>query len=190
MMNIAVFASGTGSNFIAILDAIDNKELDLNCALLVSDKPQSKVVQKAKEREIETVALSPKSFASKKEYEEAVLSQLSHHQVSFIVLAGYMRLIGPTLLKAYPRKIVNIHPSLLPAFKGLDAVGQAMSAGVKVTGVTIHYVDDGMDTGDIIAQEALDISKLKTREEIETKIHNIEHRLYPKTLARIIKEEL
>lgn len=190
MTNIAVFASGTGSNFLAILDAIENKELDLHCALLVSDKPQSLVVERAKQRGVKTLAITPKSFPSKTAYEATILEHLKKHHVSFLALAGYMRLIGPTLLQAYPRRIVNIHPSLLPSFKGLDAVGQAMSAGVKVTGVTIHYVDEGMDTGEIIAQESLDISNLTTREHIETAIHTIEHQLYPKTLASILKEDL
>ena len=190
MTNIAVFASGTGSNFVAILDAIEQGTLSANCVLLVSDRPKAKVIDKANKRHIPTFAFRPKDYPTKQAYEQEILEKLTKRNVTWIVLAGYMRMIGSTLLSQYPRHIVNIHPSLLPSFKGLDAVGQAMKAGVTVTGVTIHYVDEGMDSGDIIAQQALDITDLTTREEIESQIHAIEHELYPKTLNQLIKEDV
>ena len=190
MTNLAVFASGTGSNFLAILDAIEQGTLTAKCVLLVSDRPNSLVVKRAKERNIAVFAFRPNDYTSKQEFESAICEELAERNVTWIALAGYMRLIGPTLLNQYPRRIVNIHPSLLPAFKGLDAVGQAMAANVPVTGVTIHYVDDGMDTGDIIAQQSLDIQHLTTRDQIEHHIHAIEHELYPATLHRLFQEEL
>lgn len=187
MKNIAVFASGTGSNFLAIYEAIKRNELNVNLKLLISDRPKSKSVDKAKTLNIPFFAFHPKDYPSKEAYEQEINKQLQENDVDLIVLAGYMRLIGTTLLEAYTRKIINIHPSLLPLFKGKDAVGQAMAAGVSKTGVTVHYVDEGMDTGEIISQEELDISNLNTREEIETEIHKIEHKLYPKTIKKVLE---
>lgn len=190
MTQIAVFASGTGSNFEAIVEAKHHQRLQANIALLVCDQPQAKVIEKAHRHNIETLVITPKSYPNKQAYESVILTHLKKKQITWIVLAGYMRLIGPTLLRPYPNRIINIHPSLLPAFKGLDALGQALKAGVKVTGVTIHYVDEGMDTGRIIAQEAIPISKHDTRDDIEQKIHQVEHRIYPKTIEQLIKESL
>lgn len=187
MKNIAIFASGTGSNFLAIDKAINEGLLQANIAVLVSDRPKSKSIENAKKLGIKCFAFSPKQYTSKKEYEIEIRDLLRDLNVELIVLAGYMRLIGSTLLGSYQKRIINIHPSLLPSFKGKDAVGQAMTTKVKVTGVSIHYVDEGMDTGEIIAQEALDIKDLKTRDEIETKIHQIEHRLYPQTIKELLE---
>lgn len=187
MKNIAIFASGTGSNFLAINKAIISNDLEANIGLLVSDKPNSKAVGNAKKMNINCFTFRPKLYVSKHDYEVEILHQLEVNNIDLIILAGYMRLIGNTLLEKYPKRIINIHPSLLPSFKGIDAVGQAIKAQVKVTGVSIHFVDEGMDTGEIIAQQALDITELKTREEIETEIHKIEHCLYPKTIKKILE---
>jgi phosphoribosylglycinamide formyltransferase-1 len=186
---IAVFASGTGSNYQAIYDAIHQHKLQYEIVCLISDRPKSKVIEKAHQNNTPVFAFSPKQYDSKEAYEKEILLVLLEKEVDLIVLAGYMRLIGETLLKAYPRKIINIHPSLLPSFKGKDAVGQAMKSNVQVTGVTIHYVDEGMDTGEIIAQKALDISNLYQREEIEQKIHQIEHQLYPEVIQQLLEEK-
>ncbi len=185
---IAVFASGTGSNFEAIHDAILAHTLNAEIVLLVCDKPSAVVIQKAKDRSIPVLVVQPKKFVTKITYEEVILTELRKKGATFIVLAGYMRMIGMTLLNAYPKRIINIHPSLLPAFKGLDAIGQAMTAKVPITGVSIHYIDEGMDTGEIIAQRAISISNLHTREEIETQIHQIEHELYPQTIQKVLEE--
>ena len=188
MKNIAVFASGTGSNFDAIYEAIKNKEIPARLSLLISDRPKSKAVEKAIKYDIKHFTFKPKNYASKEEYEKVIQRLLKEEKIDLIVLAGYMRLIGTTLLNHYPKRIINIHPSLLPSFKGIDAIGQAIAAQATVTGVTVHYVDAGMDTGEIISQIELDISSLKTREEIETEIHKIEHILYPKTINIILEE--
>ena len=190
MTNIAVFASGTGSNFDAIIQAMEEGTLDAQVCLLVCDRIGAPVIEKAQTHEIDTVVYRPKTFATKAAYEKAVLEDCQQRDIDFIVLAGYMRLIGPTLLDAYERRIVNIHPSLLPAFPGKDAIGQAIEKKVKVTGVTVHYVDDGMDTGPIIAQEAIKIEKNDTAEDVKQNIQAVEHRLYPKVIQSIlIKEE-
>lgn len=188
MKNICVFASGTGSNFDAIYHSVLNGEINCNISLLVSDRKNSLVVKKAKDYGVDVFAFSAKDYSSKKDFEFEIKRELESRGVELIVLAGYMRLIGDTLLKAYPRKILNIHPSLLPNYKGKDAVGQAMSDNAKITGVTVHYVDEGMDTGEIIMQEELDISNMDSRDEIEFNIHKIEHQLYPKVIKKIVEE--
>ncbi|ALC83877.1 MULTISPECIES: phosphoribosylglycinamide formyltransferase [Bacillus] len=188
MKKIAVFASGTGSNFEAICNRLSLENWDAEIALVVSDKPNAKVLEKAEKAGVPTYAFQPKSFAGKEEFETAILEQLKLRQVEWIILAGYMRLIGSTLLRAYPQRIVNIHPSLLPAFPGKDAIGQALTQGVKVTGITVHYVDEGMDTGPIIAQRALPIQEGETREQLENKMHKLEHELYPEVIKKLLQQ--
>ncbi|MFS0645737.1 phosphoribosylglycinamide formyltransferase [Siminovitchia sp. 179-K 8D1 HS] len=189
MKNIAIFASGNGSNFQAIVDAIEGGKLHANLKLLVCDKPGAFVIERAKKADVPVYSFNPKQFASKTAFEEAIYEQLKKCDVDYIVLAGYMRLIGAFLLEKYPGRIINIHPSLLPAFPGKDAIAQAVSAGVKVTGVTIHFVDEGMDTGPIIAQRAVEIADGETEEEVAEKIHAIEHVFYPETLENLLNEK-
>jgi phosphoribosylglycinamide formyltransferase 1 len=186
MKKIAVFASGNGSNFQAIIDVVQTGELKADIALLVCDKPGAFAVERANAAHIPTFSFNPKDYSSKEAYEKVITEQLTSYGVEFIVLAGYMRLIGPTLLGEYSGRIVNIHPSLLPAFPGKDAIGQALDAKVKWTGVTIHYVDEGMDTGPIIVQERVGISDNETRESLERKIQYIEHKLYPSILQMLL----
>ncbi|TGB01142.1 phosphoribosylglycinamide formyltransferase [Halobacillus salinus] len=189
-MNLAVFASGTGSNFDAILQAIKEGTLDANVSLLVCDKIEAPVVQKAQRHHIDTVVFNSKCYESKAAYEEVLLKDLQSRGIDYIILAGFMRLIGPTLLEAYEHRILNIHPSLLPAFPGKDAIGQALDKKVKVTGVTVHFVDNGMDTGPIIEQEAVRVEPDDTREAVQKKIQAVEHKLYPRVIQSLpVKEE-
>lgn len=188
MRKIAIFASGTGSNFLAIHNAILHKELDCELSLVVSDRPKSKAIEHATNRHLTTFSFKAKDYINKEAYEQEILSQLQKHQVDLIVLAGYMRLIGPTILNKYENRILNIHPSLLPLYKGKDAVGQALLDSAITTGVTVHYVDSGMDTGSIIEQVALPIYPNETRESLESRIHKIEHKLYVKVIQKVIKE--
>jgi phosphoribosylglycinamide formyltransferase 1 len=192
MKNIAVFASGSGSNFQAILDAIHNGSLKATIKLLVCDQKNAYAIERAKAARIPQFVFTAKEYLNKEEYEKEIVQELKKYEVEFIVLAGYMRLIGPTLLKEYEGRIVNIHPSLLPAFPGKDAIGQALAAKVKVSGVTIHFVDEGMDTGPIIAQQAVTIVDGETHESLQRKIQAVEHRLYPEVLQKLFsasKEE-
>lgn len=188
MRRIAIFASGNGSNFEAIAQTFENS--DVTIALLVCDKPQAFVIERAKKRNIPVFVLSPDSCTSKAEYETKIAQALDDKRVEFIVLAGYMRLIGPTLLERYLGKIINIHPSLLPAFPGKDAIGQAYRYGVCVTGVTVHFVDAGMDTGPIIAQEAITIERNDSLETLTEKIQRVEHQLYPKAIRQCLDGEV
>lgn len=187
MTKIAVFASGSGSNFQAIQEAIERGELNASIALVVTDKPGAFVVTRARNFDLNMLELAPKTFDSKEAYERVLVEELQKHGVEWVVLAGYMRLVGDVLLSAYENRIVNIHPSLLPSFPGKDAIGQAMAHGVKVTGVTVHYVDAGMDTGPIIAQAAVDVVD-GNREETENRIHAVEHSLYTATLKQLFSK--
>ncbi|MER1986821.1 MAG: phosphoribosylglycinamide formyltransferase [Solibacillus sp.] len=184
MKKIAVFASGSGSNFQAIQEAIERGDLQANIEVVITDKPGAFVVTRANNLGIPVLELAPKTFTSKAAYEEAIIAELKSRNVEWIVLAGYMRLVSDVLLAAYPNKIINIHPSLLPSFPGKDAIGQAMEHGVKVTGVTVHYVDEGMDTGKIIAQVAVNVVD-GDREATEALIHKEEHKLYTTALNQL-----
>ncbi len=186
MRKLAIFASGSGTNFQAILDAVKQGTLEAQIPLLVCDKPGAKVIERAEKAGIETFVFSAKDYGSKAEFEEVMVSKLREKEIDLVVLAGYMRLVGETLLSAFTNRIVNIHPSLLPAFPGKDAIGQAFQAGVSKTGVTVHFVDEGMDTGPIIAQEEIIIDPDDTIESLEQKIHEVEHRFYPQTLSVVL----
>ena len=187
MKKIAVFASGSGSNFQAIVDAVADGRLEADIALLVCDRPGAKVIERAERANVPTFVFSAKDYESKAAFESEIAEKLKAIGVDWIVLAGYMRLIGETLLSIYEGKIVNIHPSLLPAFPGKNAVQQALDAKVKVTGVTIHYVDEGMDTGPIIAQQAVTVDETDDHDCLLKKIQAIEHQLYPKTIAKLLE---
>lgn len=186
MKKLAVFASGNGSNFQAILDEVKSGALEAEISVVICDKPKAGVIARAEAAGIPVYCFVPKEYETKAQFEQEVLTVLQQNQIDYVILAGYMRLIGETLLSAYESKIINIHPSLLPAFPGKDAIGQAYEAGVKVTGVTVHYVDAGMDTGPIIAQKAVEISNDDTADSIAAKIHEIEHILYPKVIQELV----
>lgn len=190
MKKIAVFASGTGTNFEALANAIEQKTLHAEIVCVVVDKKQALVIEKAKMRGIDTFVFSASDYASKADYEKEIVAFLHQKEVDLCVLAGYMRLCGEVFLQAYEGRIINIHPSLLPAFKGKDAIGQAIDAGVKVMGVTIHYVDASLDGGKIIAQRSFDVNPLWSHEEIEAQVHRIEHVLYPETVEKLLEGQL
>lgn len=178
-LRIAVFASGQGSNFQALADAVRTGELDATIELLVCDKPQAKVVERAQAAGVDVFSFQPKEYGSREAYEMEILARLEAKKIDLIVLAGYMRLITDKLVQPYYGRMVNIHPSLLPSFPGKGAVEQAVEAGVKVTGVTVHFVDGGMDTGPIIAQRCVSVGDEDTLESITAAIHQVEQQLYP-----------
>ena len=184
---IAVFASGYGSNFEAIAGAASAGEIPAEVALLVSDKPSARVVELAREKGIPTFVFSAKDYASKQEYERAIVAECHKAEVELICLAGYMRIVGEELLAAYEGHIINLHPSLLPSFKGARAIEQALEYGVKVFGATIHYVDASLDGGRIIAQRAVEYDGSDI-EEVTAKIHAIEHELYIQTIKKLLNK--
>ena len=183
---IAVFASGNGSNLAALLTAECAAGWPAKIALVVSDNPGCLAVQRAGDAGRDVFARSPKEYSDKASFEQAVLTELEKHGVKWIFLAGYMRLIGATLLDVYRQRIVNIHPSLLPAFPGRHAVQDALRAGVSETGVTIHFVDDGIDTGQIIAQRRVPVEDGMTEEQLLDRIHDVEHELYAEVVERVV----
>jgi phosphoribosylglycinamide formyltransferase-1 len=185
MHQIAVFASGEGTNFEAIVSACNRGELDARVALLVCDKPQAAVVEKAKKLGIDTFVFTPKAYNSKQEYEQEIVQMLDSRAVELVCLAGYMRIVGQTLLSAYGGRIINIHPSLLPAFAGARAVEQAIEYGVKVFGITIHWVDNTLDGGKIIAQQAFNYDGCDA-EEVHRIGQQIEHKMYVETIKKLL----
>lgn len=181
---IAVFASGQGTNFQALVDASRAGELgSAEIVLLVCDKPQAPVVERARQAGVDTYLFTPKEYARREDYEAEIVAELEKHQVDLVVLAGYMRLLTSVLVEPYAGKMINIHPSLLPAFPGKDAIGQAWDYGVKVTGVTVHLVDGGMDTGAVVAQEAVPILPDDNIKTLEDRIHQAEKELYPQVVS-------
>ncbi|MFE4707026.1 phosphoribosylglycinamide formyltransferase [Peribacillus simplex] len=190
MKRLAVFASGNGSNFQSIAEAIKCGKLEAEICLVVCDREDAYVLERAKLENIDSFSFSAKNYSNKTEYESEILEKLRQYEIEFIILAGYMRLIGPTLLQKYSQRIVNIHPSLLPSFPGKDAIGQAFDAGVKETGVTVHYVDDGMDTGPVIAQKAVPILEGDTKDILQKRIQEMEHDLYPSVLQELCHKKL
>ena len=185
MRRLAVFASGNGTNFEAIARACRQGVLAAEVVLLVCDRPGARVIGRAEEFGIPTFVFDPKAYGSKEEYERQIVQRLEEAGAELVCLAGYMRILGTTMLGACGGRIVNIHPSLLPAFRGKDAIGQAFDYGVKVFGVTIHWVDATLDGGRIIAQRAFEYDG-RDRAELEARVHAVEHELYVKTLGRLI----
>ena len=187
-MRIAVLASGNGSNFEVIAQAIKDKEIEAELVLLFSDHQDAYVLERGKKFGVPCESFELKEFSDKKNYEAALLELLKRYKAELVVLAGYMRIIGKELLEAFPNRIVNIHPALLPNFPGLHVIKDAYEAGVKETGVTIHFVDSGVDTGPIITHGKVQVAESDRLEDLEKKIHQVEHQLYPQVLAEIVKE--
>lgn len=188
-MKIAVFASGSGSNFEAIVQATRDGRLPfVEVALLVCDQAQAYAIKRAERLGIPVFLFSAKDYVSKEAFEQEILVQLKQEEIDFIVLAGYMRLIGNVLLTSYQGRMINLHPSLLPAFPGKDAIKKAWEYGVKVMGATVHFVDEGMDTGPIIDQEVIFVHKEDTEESLQQKIHEVEHRLLIRVLQGLSEE--
>ena len=184
---VAIFASGTGSNFEKIADDNRLKE-KMDIALLVCDKPNAAVIKKAQDRNINTYVFSTKDFGSKQDYEAAILEQVK--DLDYIFLAGYMRIISPYFLENYKKTILNLHPSLLPKYKGKDAIEQAFNAGESEIGISIHYVNEELDGGEVIAQKSLTVKDGETLEEVTTRIHELEHELYPNVILKLVEEAL
>lgn len=190
MKNIAIFASGSGTNFEAIVEACESKYIPGKVVLLVCDKKKAYVVERAKNHNIDTFVFTAKNYESKEAYETEIVEQLKAHNVDLICLAGYMRFCGKVLLDNYAGRLINIHPALLPSFPGAHGILDAYNYGVKVFGVTIHYVDMGIDSGKIIAQRAFDYTPGDSLDEVEEKVHKVEHELYPEVVKKICEGEL
>ena len=185
--NIAVFASGRGSNFNAIALAVKGGALKINLALLVCDKPGAPVLNKAKKYGVKAVLVKRGDFSDKKSFEDKIMQYLKESKVDLIVMAGFMRMLSPELVRRYKNRIINIHPALLPSFKGTGGINDAFNYGVKVAGVTVHFVDEEMDHGAIILQRAVNIEERDNLKSLERKIHKIEHELYPAAIKLFVQ---
>ncbi len=186
MKNIAVFASGNGTNLQAIIDNIAGGSLKANLALVVSDRRRAFALKRAKKAGIKTLYVDPGRFDTKQDYEKFVITHLKKEKIDLIVLAGFMRVLSPFFVKKYKNRILNIHPALLPAFKGGYAIKDAFRYGVKVTGVTVHLIDEKVDHGPIVLQEPVSILDTDSVEELEERIHRVEHKIYSKAIARVL----
>lgn len=181
-LRVGVLASGRGSNLQAIIDAIEGGQLDCRLAVVVSDRDGAKALERARAHGVEAVFVDPKAYADREGFDRAVLEVLVHHRVELVCLAGYMRILSPAFVRALPGRIMNIHPALLPAFPGLHAQRQALEHGVKVSGVTVHFVDEGVDTGPIICQVAVPVREEDTEETLAARMLDQEHELYPRAI--------
>jgi phosphoribosylglycinamide formyltransferase 1 len=184
--NIGVLISGRGSNLQAIIDAIADGRLDGRIAVVISNKAEAYGLERAKAAGIDTVVLSHRAYPSREDYDRALVAELRARGVQLVCLAGFMRLLSPVFIEAFPNAILNIHPSLLPAFPGIDAQRQALEHGVKVSGVTVHLVTPELDAGPIILQAAVPVHDDDTVETLSARILEQEHRLYPEAIASVL----
>ncbi len=179
MVTLGVLASGRGSNFQAIINAIHEGYLDASVGLLVTDSPDAYAIERAKQNSIPYLYIDPEKFETQDLFYKKIADELRERDVELIALAGFMRIVRKTLIKAFPMRILNIHPALLPSFKGLHGQRQAVEYGVKISGCTVHFVDEGMDTGPIIVQAAVPVFSHDTEESLSERILKYEHMIYP-----------
>ncbi len=190
MKRIAVLASGRGSNLEAILEAAERGGISGEIVLAISDRVDAPALEKAEKGGVEAVFVDPKEYSGREAYDQALVDQLKRARVDLVVLAGFMRLLSPLFVRSFPMQILNIHPSLLPAFSGTDGVAQAFAHGVKVTGCTVHFVDEGLDSGPIVLQEAVPVIQRETVQTLHQRIQAVEHRLYPTAIDLYCREKL
>lgn len=189
MVKFAVFASGSGTNFENIIHHLETGNIqNAKCVTLIVDKAQAKVIDRAKRLGIAYHVVLPKEFADKEAYEQAVLEILKKDQVELIILAGYMRIITHVLLDAYPKRIINLHPAYLPEFPGKQSILDAYEAKVTYSGVTVHYIDEGIDTGEIIRQKKVMIDPSWSLGTLEEHIHALEYQLFPEVINLVCKQ--
>jgi phosphoribosylglycinamide formyltransferase-1 len=187
-MKIGILISGRGSNMEAIARAVQSGRIpDSEVVVIISDQPDAPGLARAKERSVETLVIE-RAGRKRADHDAEIAAELTKRGVELICLAGYMRLLSPEFIRAFPDRIVNIHPSLLPSFRGLDAQRQAFDHGVKVTGCTVHFVDEELDNGRIIAQKAVEIRENDTAETLAARILEQEHELYVEAVAKIVTD--
>ncbi len=182
---LGVLVSGSGSNLQSIIDKLHNGPANIGIAVVVSDNNKAKGLMRAAEAGIPTAVFSMIDFDDRVEHDRAMAAELKRHEVDLVVLAGYMLLVTPGLLDSFPYKVINLHPALLPAFPGASPIEDTMDYGARITGVTVHFVDEGADTGPIILQEAVEIKYNDTVESLRGRIHEVEHRILPRAIELI-----
>ena len=182
MINIGVLVSGRGTNLQAIIEAIEEGKIEGEIKVVISDNPDAYALKRAKQHNIETQYINFKKFKKREDYDKEIIKSLKEKKIDLVVLAGYMRILSPYFIRTYKNKIINIHPALLPSFPGLHAQKQAVEYGVKVSGCTVHFVDEGIDSGPIILQKAVEVNDDDTEESLTEKILKEEHQIYPQAI--------
>lgn len=185
MRRLGILLSGRGSNFQAIADAIATGRLEAEVAIVIANRAEAPGLSIAKERGLPAICI-PSRGLDRESYDRLLLEELAKHQVEVVCLAGYMRLLSASFIRAYPLRILNIHPSLLPAFPGLDAQHQALEHGVKYSGCTVHFVDEGLDSGPIILQSVVPVADNDSEDTLSARILKEEHRIYSEALALVL----
>jgi phosphoribosylglycinamide formyltransferase 1 len=189
-MRMAVLASGYGSNLQAIIDALEKGDINGSLEIVVSDKKDAYALERARLHHIEAHYINPKDFNGRDEFDRAVIALLEERKIGLVILAGFMRLISPVFVNQFRGRIMNIHPSLLPSFPGLNGVEQALEYGVKVTGCTVHFLDECLDTGPVILQDTVPVFDGDTVETLHQRIHSVEHRLYTRAIQLFAEGKL
>lgn len=187
---LGVLISGRGSNLKAIIDAIERKQLDASIAIVMSNRPDAPGLEHARKAGIETLVVSHKGFASREDYDRVLVKELKSRQVGLVCLAGFMRLLSPVMIEAFPNRILNIHPSLLPEYRGLHPQRQALDAGATVSGATVHIVNADLDAGPIVLQREVPVLPGDTEQALADRILQVEHALYPEAIAAVLAGKL
>lgn len=190
MKKLAIFVSGNGSNMQNIIIECHNGRIPAQVSLVVSDNPDAKAVTRASNYGVTVFAIDRKHFTEKAAFEAEIIRALDKYKADFIVLAGFMRILSPEFVQKYKGKIINIHPSLLPAFPGAHGIKDAFDAKVQETGVTVHFVEEAVDGGPVILQKKVQVTPEDTLETLEEKIHEVEYEIYPEALRKLLKREI
>ena len=190
IFKLAVLVSGRGSNLQAIIDSINREELDAHLSIVISNTKDAMALKRAEKHGIKTIFIDPSTYLNSKEYDKALVLKLKEFSIDLICLAGYMRILGEEVIQTFEKKIINIHPSLLPAFPGLNAQKQAINHGVKFSGCTVHFVDSGVDNGPIILQTVVPVYDNDDEKSLSKRILEQEHYLYPKAIKMIQEKKI
>ena len=189
-LKLGVLISGSGTNLQAIIDRIATGTLDAEVALVVSSRPDAYGLKRAEAAGIQTLTLSKEIYKDPMVADEVIATELKQHGVEYVIMAGYMRMVHAPILASFPNRVVNLHPALLPSFKGAHAIQDAYDYGVKVTGVSVHFADDNYDCGPIIAQSPVPVEEGWTVDELEEHIHAVEHELYPDVIQLLAEDRV
>jgi phosphoribosylglycinamide formyltransferase-1 len=189
-INLAIFASGNGSNFAAIVKAISQRRIKINSVILVCDKRQAFVIKRACKAKVGVILVDRQDFASRIDFEKAIIQRLKNYKINLIALAGFMRILSPAFVKQFHNRIINIHPSLLPDFKGAHAIKDAFKRKVSTTGVSVHFVDAKVDHGAVILQQEVKLRKNEALATLEKRIHAVEHKLYPQAIELFVNGKI
>ena len=190
MKKVAVFCSGFGSNLQAIINAVKRGGIKADIAFVLSDKVDAFALVRARKAGIPFMCVDPDDFKDRPAYEKYVAGQLKKRNIDFVVLAGFLRIISPYFVRKFKNKIINIHPALLPSFKGVHGIRDAINYGVKVTGVTVHFVEEELDAGPVILQRAVNVRDDDTQDSLAQRIHKVEHRLYPLAVKLLVENRI